>query len=70
MKKTNRITLWSVDYTGIGYNGVYRMFFETKKEADIFSLRDHASNPVKRTYTAENAEKYLDSWNDLLVDGF
>lgn len=70
MKKTNKVTLWSVDYTGIGYNGVYRMFFETKKEADVFSLRDYSSEPVKRTYTAENAAKYIGEWNDLCVERF
>lgn len=70
MKKTNRVTLWSVDYTGIGYNGIYRMFFKTKKEADVFSLRDYSGEPVKRTYTAENAAKYIEEWNDLCVERF
>ena len=58
--KNTRKTLWSVDYTGIGYNGIARRFFETYAEAKEFAKRDYSDNPVKRTYTAANAAKVMD----------
>lgn len=54
-----RKTLWSVDYTGIGYERIHRRYFETKSEAEEFSNRDYHDNPVRRTYTKENADKII-----------
>lgn len=54
-----RKTLWTVDYTGVGYFNKARMYFEHYEEAKKFSERDYADNPVKRTYTEENARQII-----------
>ena len=50
-----RKTLWTVDYSGIGYFSKARKYFEHYGAAKKFSERDYADNPVKRTFTEENA---------------
>ena len=47
MKNTK--TFWTVDYTGIGYNGTYTAYFDNKAEAEKFAERDYADNIVRHT---------------------
>lgn len=53
--KKDRMTLYTVDYTGIGYNASYRKIFTNYTDALAFSRRDFADKPICRTYTRDNA---------------
>lgn len=47
MKKT----FYTVNYTGVGYNGISTAWFDNKEEADKFAARDYADKPVRHTFS-------------------
>lgn len=43
-------TFYSVDYTGAGFFGTHRRWFDNLEDAKAFAKRDYADAPVKHTY--------------------
>lgn len=59
MKKTKRITLWTVDYAVWGAHRTSRAYFRRYEDAKEFAKEDYRDNPVKRTYTEEHAREIM-----------
>ena len=59
MKNTR--TFWSVDYTGVGYNGTHTAWFDSKEEAVKFSEKDYRDAPVRHTVSSQaTIDKYTE----------
>jgi hypothetical protein len=54
-----RKTLYTVDYTGIGYNAKYRRVFTDLNQAKEFAKRDFADPPVTRVYSEVKAKEVI-----------
>lgn len=61
MKKTDRVTIWTVDKAHFGFGRPTRYTFTDYQKAKAFSNQDYADLPVKRTYTKEKARILLDN---------
>ena len=57
MKKSDKVTFWTVKYAVWGAERPSVAWFKSYENAKTFSRADYRDNPVKRTFTAENARK-------------
>lgn len=62
---SDKVTLYTVDYNGIGFNTVGRRFFTTIEDAKEFSEKPLRDKPIKRTYTYANAKKIIEEQDQL-----
>ena len=50
-------TFYTVNFSGIGYNGVKTKWFNNKKEADEFAKSEYADKPVRHIFKREESIK-------------
>ena len=48
---------YTVDFTGIGYDGVRTKWFDNKKEADEFAKSEYTDKPVRHIFKREESIK-------------
>lgn len=63
--ESDKVTLYTVDYNGIGFNTVGRRFFTTIEDAREFSEKPLRDKPIKRTYTYAHAKKIIAEQDQL-----
>lgn len=64
-KSSGKVTLYTVDYNGVGFNSVGRRFFTNMQDAKEFAKKPLRDKPIKRTYTYANAKQIIEE-QDLL----
>jgi hypothetical protein len=65
VKLSDKVTLYTVDYNGVGFLTVGRRFFTNMQEAKEFSKMPLRDNPIKRTYTYTHAKQIIDEQDQL-----
>lgn len=64
-KSSDKVTLYTVDYNGIGFLTVGRRFFTNIADAREFSEKPLRDKPIKRIYTYANAKKIIEEQDQL-----
>lgn len=64
-KSSDRVTLYTVDYNGVGFLTVGRRFFTNKQDAEEFAKMPFRDNPIIRTYTYTHAKQIIEEQDQL-----
>lgn len=65
VKSSDKVTLYTVDYNGVGFLSVGRRFFTNMQDAKEFAKLPLRDNPIKRTYTYTHAKQIIDEQDEL-----
>lgn len=66
-ESSHKVTLYTVDYNGVGFLSVGRRFFTNMQDAKEFAKMPLRDNPIKRTYTYTHAKQIIDEQDELDV---
>ena len=64
-KSSDRVTLYTVDYNGVGFLTVGRRFFTNQQDAEEFAKMPLRDKPIKRTYTYTHAKQIIEEQDQL-----
>lgn len=67
IKESDKVTLYTVDYNGVGFSTVGRRFFTSLEDAKEFAKMPLRDNPIKRTYTYTHAKQIIEEQDELDV---
>lgn len=67
VKLSDKVTLYTVDYNGVGFLSVGRRFFTNMQDAKEFAKLPLRDNPIKRTYTYTHAKQIIEEQDEVDV---